>query len=339
LVSCICWATPAAVGGQLRPHPFTVSSPRLAGWFSGSDAARPREDRIRPGTFGLLAHPVGFLGPLAGGTLPAAPYESDPTRWRRLSWYNRKDGSPVRVTTPARLEDPEFQELALVRGDVVISSLGDVIRRYRLPEHKSLAPDGGPAVGDTKGLLRRRPIESAPVLTDLTGKEANKLIERLIGEVTDPREYRTDYGVRGDRWDSLVVPVLRRIGASMVAEQTGRSRSSVERAIRENNPTEPHASTRALYIRAAAEWVASTLRDLGIEPARHPLGTLYCYERRVIGGALTCRCGCGLPLPSGHLKWYSESHRKRAERRRSKSGEKPCEVRAQRNPESSWGGD
>ena len=84
---------------------------------------------------------------------------------------------------------PEFRELALVRGDVVISSLGDVIRRYRLrPEHKSLAPDGEPVMGDTKGLLRRRPIESAPVLTDLTGKEANKLIERLIGEVTDPRE-------------------------------------------------------------------------------------------------------------------------------------------------------
>ncbi len=150
---------------------FTVSSPRLADWFSGYDAARPREDRIRPGTFGLLAHPVGFLGPLARGALPAAPYESDPGRWRRLSWYNRKDGNPLQVTTLDRLEDPELRELTLVRGEVVISSLGDVLRRYQLRlEHKSLAPDGGPVMGDTGGLLRRRPIKSAPVLTDLTGE-------------------------------------------------------------------------------------------------------------------------------------------------------------------------
>ena len=28
----------------------------------------------------------------------------------------------------------------------------------------------------------------------LSGKEGNKIIERLTGEVEDPEEYRTDYG-------------------------------------------------------------------------------------------------------------------------------------------------
>jgi hypothetical protein len=291
---------------------FTVSGPHIADWFSGYNAARPREDRIRPGGFGLLAHPVGFLGPLARGALPAAPYDSDPRRWPKLPWYDRKDGSPVRVTTMERLDEPELRELVLVRGDVVINSLGDIIRRYRLrPEHKSLAPDGSPVMGDTTGLLRRRPIESAPILTDLTGKEANKLIERLTGEVTDLPDYRTDYGTRADRWRTLVVPILQRMGASAVAKRTGKSRRAVERAIREKNPTDPHSFTKALYIRAAAEWAAESLRALGIEPARHPLGSLYCYWRKTSISLPMCMCGCGLPLPPAHRKWYSDAHRKR----------------------------
>ncbi len=104
----------------------------------------------------------------------------------------------------------------------------------------------------------------------------------------------------------------------MVAEQTGRSRSAVERAIREKKPTEPHASTRALYVRAAAEWAAEQLQALGLEPARHHLGALYCYWREP-GSAATvsaCECGCGFTLPPGHRKWYSDTHRKRAARSR-----------------------
>jgi hypothetical protein len=299
---------------------FTVSGPRLADWFSGHDAARPRDEWIRPGSFGLLAHPVGFFGPLSRGALPAAAYEPDPRRWPKLSWYDRKDGSPVRVTTMEGLHDPELRELALVRGDVVVQSLGDILRRYRLrPEHKSLAPDGRLATGDTKGLLRRRPIESAPVLTDLTGKEANKLIERLTGEVVDSAEYRVDYGERSDRWSTLVVPILRRMGAEVVAKRTGRSRSAVERAIREKDPTQPHPPTKALYIRAAAEWAAELLRALGIEPTQHALGVIYCYRRELGTSEIVqrCHCGCGFPVPPGHRKWYSEAHRKWAERRRS----------------------
>ncbi len=36
------------------------------------------------------------------------------------------------------------------------------------------------------------------MLTDLVGKEGNKLIERMTGEVTNPDEYRAEYGSRVD---------------------------------------------------------------------------------------------------------------------------------------------
>jgi hypothetical protein len=260
---------------------FTVSGPRIAGWFKGYDASRHREERIRPGSFGLLAHPVGFLGGLSGGALPASPYEQDPARWPRLAWYDRRDGTPARVATMEELEDPEQRELALARRDVIIQSLGNVLRRYHLrPEHKSLAPDGQHVAGDTAGLLWRRPVLSAPVLTDLTGKEGNRLIERLTGVITAPVDYRTDYGSRGDRWRFLVLPVLRAIGARGLAERTGMSRRAAERALRPQNPTEPHSSTKALYLKAAAEWVADRLGTSGVRPPRHPLGILYQWNEQ-----------------------------------------------------------
>jgi hypothetical protein len=52
------------------------------------------------------------------------------------------------------------------------------------------------------------------------GKEGNKLIERLTGVIIDLVDYRTDYGPRAGRWNSLVLPVLRAMGADL-AERTG----------------------------------------------------------------------------------------------------------------------
>lgn len=42
----------------------------------------------------------------------------------------------------------------------------------------------------------------------MSGKEGTKIIERSTGEVEDAKEYRTDYGTRGNRWRFLAVPVL-----------------------------------------------------------------------------------------------------------------------------------
>ncbi len=141
---------------------FTVSSPRLAGWFSHS--------AVRPGSFGLLAHPDSvFYGQEGGeGTekstpLPAATYQQDPAAWTDLDWHDRRRGKPVRILTPAGRLDPEHFADAASGGAVVVETMGRVLGRYiRRPEHKSLAPDGSPAGPDTVGLLRRRPVHGHP---------------------------------------------------------------------------------------------------------------------------------------------------------------------------------
>ena len=109
---------------------------------------------------------------------PAAPFERDPTQWPSLPWYDRATGQPIDVAAESSLLGEYVDRLAT--GTVPIQTIGEVIRRYRLrPEHKSLEPDGTPARRDTIGSLTRRPIESTLVLQTLSGKEGNKLLERL----------------------------------------------------------------------------------------------------------------------------------------------------------------
>jgi hypothetical protein len=130
-----------------------------------------------------------------------------------LRWYDRRTGKPIEVTWTQPGAGPERFAGAIARGAVPVRTLGQILTGYLdQPEHKSLAPDGLLSTGTTAGLLLRRPVGSAPALTDLTGKEGTKLIERATGEITDPSEYRVRYGERVDRWTALVVPVLPQMG-------------------------------------------------------------------------------------------------------------------------------
>jgi hypothetical protein len=255
---------------------FTVSSPRVMEWFRNFNAGRPWSERIRPGSFGLIAHPSPTFEKKNNDALPAAPYDRDPRRWMQLPWYDRRTGDEVSIAIIQGAGPDDFGDIA---GSVLVDSIREVVGRYRLrPEHKSLAPDGRPTDGETKGLLRRRPILSAPVLTDLTGKESNRLLERLTGEVTDPDEYRNRYGQRAQRWDILVKPILRQMGSSLVALRSGRSRSAVERATRDLSPTTPHSSSIGLYRQVASDWVKETTTLGGSE-----WGILYQAARRSSG--------------------------------------------------------
>jgi len=239
---------------------FTVSSPALERWFAGYSADRPREERIRPGSFGLIAHPLGLAG--SNSPRPAAPFERDPARWTELDWYDRRNGGAVRVLRIAGGDDPEARAYALARGDVAIKTIGDVLGQYRhRPEHKSLAPDGTTAGADTVGLLRRRPVRSTPVETELIGKEGNKLEERLTGELLEQREYQTNYGRRVDVWTELVLPGLREFGARALAEQTGFKIRSIYDVL--NRGALPHARRRAVYEEQASAHARRALEALG----------------------------------------------------------------------------
>lgn len=302
---------------------FTVSSPKLRAWFSGFDDSVPASHRIRPGAFGLLGHPLGLITGTSQAR-PARSYERDPSSWEQGSWYDRRTGAEIAVTTLSPAEDPEGFSSVLASGAVRLQTLADVLTRYRLhPEHKSLAPDGTWSDEETRGLVRRRLVSSAPVLTDLIGKEGNKIIERLTGEVDDAAEYRTDYGARADRWRFLAVPVLRttqrEIGSVELAKRIGVNRRSVERSLRHDTPVIPHASTRIRYLEAALAWIAPRLLDGGIAPGRDSYGALWCYSREMaVVPHRVCEV-CGRPVLHPLAKYCGAACKKRAYRIRANS--------------------
>jgi hypothetical protein len=250
---------------------FTVSSPALERWFAGYNRGRPRTDQIRPGSFGLIAHPLG-LG-RSDEPHPAAPYEGDPRGWPDLDWYDRRNGRPVRVLAITSGDDSEARVHALARGDVAIKTIGDILGQYpRRPEHKSLAPDSSPAGAATVGRLERRPVFSRPVMTELIGKEGNKLEERLSGEVLEQAEYQTGYGRRVDPWTELYLPVLREIGARRLAEETGFKVRSIYDVL--NRGVRPHAGRRTAYEDAAVAHACEQLTGWGEEAPESALAVL-----------------------------------------------------------------
>jgi hypothetical protein len=310
-------ADAAAASPTLPPwaaHPaltrFTISSPALADWFRGRDRDLPHADRMRPGGFGLLAHPSGGD---AANRMPASPYETDPDRWADLAWYDRNSGEPLSLTTLDPVNEPERFAMRLAAGAVRVRTLGDVLATYgQRPEHKSLDPDGSPTASRTVGLLRRRPVRSTPARTHLAGKEGNKLLQRVTGVVTDQEDYRTDFGLRVDPWATLIVPVLRRMGATEVVRRTNPAwRRSVERVIEDGH--RPRQGEREAALTAAVVAYATT--RVGAGAVGDELSVLAAFlSVPARAAARVCACGCGLEVRSPRAKWFSEAHRKHSGR-------------------------
>jgi hypothetical protein len=302
---------------RLAVTQFSVSGPSVARWFARRDATLDWPDRMRPGSFGLLAQPLELLAAAAGRSLPAAPYDPDPQHWEELAWYDRTTGKRIRLAGVDPERDPIGFAAAIESGTVPVRTLGDVLDRYdRRPEHKSLAPDGTSAGPTTAGLLRRRPVRSAPALTRLAGKEGHKLLERATGQVLDPTAYRTEYGYREDPFETLALPVLRRIGiTALVADGLG-SRRALERAILPRGRRAiPHAPQIERLIEAAVAIARRKLDLLGGPDGEDRWTVLARYLALAPPSAVrTCRCGCGRPV-SGRQIWSSEACRKRYRRR------------------------
>lgn len=259
---------------------YTITNPQTAGVFNRYNDRRHPRERIRGGCFGLIAHPdpiTSTIRPLDGQDTPpivrpVAPYETDATRWPELPWVDRRTGQPTNLTTLTPRDN--LFDLTIQSGAVRVLTLEDVIRRFpHQPEHKSLAPNGDPADRNARGRLQRRPVESAPVLTDLIGKEANLLDERLTGQTTDPDDYRQTHGTRGNRWTQLILPTLQRMGPAEVIARTPRAKSAVYAALaRKSQPTGAEARP---YRDAAVVWATDQLRAQGDRAPRHWAGVLY----------------------------------------------------------------
>jgi hypothetical protein len=195
------------------------------------------------------------------------------------------------------LADSETRAHALARGDVPIQLLGDVLAQYRRrAEHKSLDPSGRPAGRESRGLLLRRPISSSPEETELTGKEGNKLEERMTGEVTEPGEYRNSYGRRGETW-VMVLEALREIGAPQLVEPTSFSRRAIYNVLHGTKPRAEHARE---YERVAVEFARERLLAWKVDALELGSAILprYLEERKACGEDVR-RCEwCGKAIPA-----------------------------------------
>jgi hypothetical protein len=94
------------------------------------------------------------------------------------------------------------------------------------------------------------------------GKESNRLEGWRLGLVHDPDEVYTEYANPArEPWQTLVVPVLKRMNRAQLAERVRLSERAVA-AIR-NGHTVPRAAHREALSRAAGEFAREQLRAAG----------------------------------------------------------------------------
>ena len=231
---------------------FSVSSPNVQRWFRGYDNTHPPEDAIRPGSFGLLAHPTLLS---TSADLPAATYDPNPDNWPQLDWYDRRTGNPTQITTLRPSDDPDLYADTLHQGATPIATLAHIITAYQhRPEHKLLAPDRTPAGRNSRGLLNRRHVTSSPAKTELTGKEGNNLEQRATGELIDVGQYRNSYGTRKDTWPEMLA-ILKTIPVPQLVKETGFSRSAIYAVL---NGAIPHPKNQAIYEEVARQHAAAS---------------------------------------------------------------------------------
>ena len=182
------------------------------------------------------AKPYSFcIGPISsfGGDTKVTPYCEDPERWKDREYISLNSGQKTRLSSVA--QDCEGDESFLI--DDAPHRLKSVIENYcKSVEHKSLAPDGLKCTGETKGLLRRRPIRASGVFHRI-GKEVDR------GTSTDPEYYSDEplarYGKIGYRFPET----LKRYSSRELATRTGLSEKTIREA--RKNKLQPRAKTAA----------------------------------------------------------------------------------------------
>jgi hypothetical protein len=149
------------------------------------------------------------------------PYESDRKKWKSLKDVNLEDGQSYQISMwPTPNQDKVMPE-----------SLRIILRKYLgKPEVKSLAPDGTPCLGTTRGLLQRATISAGKIVP--VGKETDRRWEQ--GE--DPSMVDSDICIYEKRTKLVVAEVSERkklasIGLRRLMRECKLSQAPVSKAI------------------------------------------------------------------------------------------------------------
>ncbi len=192
----------------------SVTSPAVLRAFGRLNGDKPYVDQVKPFNFMLTAAgvtPPAGVGPGERFRL-VAPWESDPSRWSKLSWVDlhHPERGPYRITTVAGRS-----------GQPKVDTYDDVAEKYAAhPEAKALRPDGKPCGRGTVGRLQRRPVTAGEI--KLIGKESNRIEDRFTGLLTiDELDERLTVYHDNDGWRRFTLPKLQAMGSREVAETVG----------------------------------------------------------------------------------------------------------------------
>jgi hypothetical protein len=163
-------------------------------------------------TFG--GYPAGFD---KSNFVFITPYESDRTKWSSLKGVNLADGQSYQIS----------MQPSLNQDKVIPESFRILLRKYLgKPEVKSLAPDGMPCTGTTRGLLQRARITAGKLVP--VGKETDRRWEQ--GE--DPSMLDSDIYVYEKRTKLVIADPSERkrwfaIGVRRLIRESGLSQKTV----------------------------------------------------------------------------------------------------------------
>jgi hypothetical protein len=150
------------------------------------------------------------------------PFESDRSKWSTLRGINLKDENIYRI---AMFPDGK-------RDTVVPESFRIILRQYlQHPEAKSLAPDGTPCTGATRGLLQRARITAGKLVP--VGKETDRRWEQ--GE--DPSMVDSDIYIYEKRTKLVIADASERkkwsdVGPRRLMRESNLSQEPVSNAIK-----------------------------------------------------------------------------------------------------------
>jgi hypothetical protein len=219
----------------------SVSTPNVAAPFARWNAGRPYREQVKPFGFLLVGHadPLARSVPDTRPVTPVAPYTSDPGEYLGRPWVDRRDGSPLCVTTDERPS----------RGSIRLRTYGDVVREYRIhPESKSGHPDGRRGNRGSIGLLPRLQVRATSVRH--IGKESNRLEEAEVGLDILADEGFTEFDDAAAEW-TLITDRLRSVRIATLQRLTG----IPERTLRSNvlEGHQPRDGARSLLVGVAEQ--------------------------------------------------------------------------------------
>jgi hypothetical protein len=105
--------------------------------------------------------------------------------------------------------------------------LGDVLVEYEFhPESKCADANGKPSDKQTVGLLKRRHVTIE--IVKFIGKESNSLEDVDAGMVHSAEDVYTEYSDPSrDEWQTLILPVLKKMPLAELVAKTGLSRRAL----------------------------------------------------------------------------------------------------------------